>query len=146
MINLASSDRRRIHSKASSSPIIILIVLFVSSFMVGCSSDSGSGGGGGGSGGIDGTWKGTAKSSYLGNISFTATITNTNNVLSGTITIPAIYINNESLKGTLNGSSITFGDISGYITFTGTINSSSASGTYDYMSSTDTGTWTATHQ
>jgi hypothetical protein len=143
MSNPASPDRRRILSKASIHPIAILIVLFVLSFMVACSSDSG---GGGGSEGIDGTWAGKAASSYGINIAFTAKITESNTKISGTITIPFLSFTDEPITGTLNGSNISFGDISGVITFTGTISGSSASGTYNLPSYSDTGSWTATHQ
>jgi hypothetical protein len=113
--------------------------------MAGCSKDSSDGDSGGGGGSIDGTWKGTAQSGYLGKVPFTATIAENNTALSGTITVTKIGIENESLTGTLNGSAINFGDISGYITFTGTVDGDSASGTYSY-SSIDSGPWTATHQ
>ena len=138
----APFDHRPTHS--ATSPIAFLLVLFVVSFALGCSSGSGGGGGGGGS--IDGTWVGKALSSYAISSSFTAKITEDNTKISGTITIAILSYTDEPITGTLNGTSITFGDISGKITFTGTINGNSASGTYSLPSYGDNGTWTAAKQ
>jgi hypothetical protein len=137
--------RRLLLAKTANALAALFIILFVATLAVSCSKDSGDDGGGGSGGGVNGTWKGTAQSGYLGKVAFTATIAENNTVLSGTITVTKIGIENESLTGTYNGSEITFGDISGYISFSGTVDGDSASGIYDYAS-IETGPWTAAHQ
>jgi hypothetical protein len=62
--------------------------------------------------------------------------------LSGTINVPEIGMNGASLKGSVDGNTITFGDIDDKITFTGIVGGeSAASGTYIYPSLTDNGAW-----
>ena len=93
---------------------------------------------------FSGNWEGTWESS-VNSLSgtFTANISQQKNVLAGTISIPALSIENATLKGTANGKNITFGDIGNIITFTGVMNSDSTlSGNYNYESNTDRGTWT----
>lgn len=92
---------------------------------------------------ITGTWNGTWNSSVYGiSGSFKANIAQQGSTLSGSIDIPEIGISGEDLVGTLDGNTITFGDIGGQITFTGTVSGNTAfSGTYIYPSFSDNGTW-----
>ena len=97
--------------------------------------------------GVTGTWRGTWQSSVYGVSGiFTAIIIQQGSTLSGSIDIPDIGIFDASLKGTVDGNTITFGDIQNQITFTGTVSGDSSSGTYVYSSLSDNGTWQATKQ
>jgi hypothetical protein len=94
---------------------------------------------------VTGDWSGTWQSSRYGvSGTFTASITQTGSVLRGSIDVPALGMLGSGLQGTAQGNAITFGDIDGLITFTGTVSGTSASGTYGYPSLTDDGSWGAT--
>lgn len=92
-----------------------------------------------------GDWSGTYDSDEYGvSDTFSATIVDTDGVLTGTISVPFIGMSDAVLTGTVDGSAITFGDISGQITFTGVITESgTASGSYAFDSLGDEGTWEA---
>jgi hypothetical protein len=93
-----------------------------------------------------GTWTGSFSSNNHSGISgtFSATITDTNGQLAGTISVPLIAMTDAELVGTVNGSTITFGDIDHFITFTGVVSSTgTAAGSYDYDTWGDEGTWNA---
>jgi len=103
--------------------------------------------GGGGDDNIDviGTWQGNWQSLvYSVGDSFTANITQQDSTLSGSIDVPYLYMYDADLKGTVDGNTITFGDVADQITFTGTVSGNSASGTYVYPHLNDNGTWEAT--
>ena len=92
---------------------------------------------------VAGSWQGSWKSySYGLNGTFSTIITQQDSVLSGTINVPEIGMNGASLKGSVDGNAITFGDIDDRITFTGIVGgASAASGTYIYPSLSDNGAW-----
>jgi len=92
---------------------------------------------------VTGTWQGSWQSSAHNiNDTFSTNITQQGSVLSGTINVPEIGMSGADLKGTVNGNTITFGDIDEKITFTGTVSGeSAASGTYIYPSLSDNGVW-----
>ena len=91
---------------------------------------------------VTGTWNGTWKSSVrVLSGTFTAKIEQHSSTLSGSIDVPEIGMRDANLKGTVDGNTITFGDIEEQITFTGTVNGNSSSGTYVYPSLGDNGTW-----
>ena len=89
----------------------------------------------------DGNWESTSQE-YSG--SFTAPITQTNETLSGKISVPAIGMSEATLTGTYSNGSMVFGDIDNTITFRGSLSDSdNASGTFtcDYDGMTVTGAW-----
>jgi hypothetical protein len=92
---------------------------------------------------VEGTWQGTWQSHAYGlSGTFSTNITQQNSALSGTISVPEIGMSGATLKGSVNGNIITFGDIDDKITFTGTVaGESAASGTYVYPSLSDNGVW-----
>ena len=92
-----------------------------------------------------GTWNGTYTSHEYGvNGTFSIIITDTNGTLTGTIRVPLIGMSDAELTGSVDGSVITFGDISGQITFHGTVTGTgTASGTYQYPGINDEGAWDA---
>jgi hypothetical protein len=95
---------------------------------------------------VSGTWQGTWQSTvYSLSDTFSATITQNGNTLSGTISVPYIGMMNAQLTGTYTQNNITFGDINHIITFTGSVandqNALTASGTYTYPSVSDHGNW-----
>lgn len=88
-----------------------------------------------------GSWTGTWTSNYGYGGSFEADIQQDDTTLSGKIDIPGI-VDYADLKGTVNGDSVTFGDINDIITFSGIVsNSTEASGTYNYPYFSDQGVW-----
>lgn len=93
-----------------------------------------------------GDWDGTYDSleNYIAG-SFSASIVDTDGVLSGTLDVPDISISDAELTGTVEGNVITFGDIDGLITFVGVISDteSDAVGSYIYDDDFDDGTWQA---
>lgn len=98
-----------------------------------------------GSGSVTGTWTGTWLSSSHGvSGTFSANIIEQNSILSGTIKVPFVGLDNATLTGSISENYITFGDITGIITFTGNVNGNDSSGTYVYPQLSDTGTWLAT--
>lgn len=94
-----------------------------------------------------GTWSGSWFSSYGVNGTFTARVTQVNGTsLGGTIDVPYIGMFGASLKGTVDDDHITFGDVADTITFAGTMaeqpaGSLTASGTYNFSSIGDQGSW-----
>lgn len=95
-----------------------------------------------------GNWEGTYDS--LENTiygSFSASIVDTDGVLSGTLNVPNVGISDAELTGSVTGSVITFGDIDGLITFVGAISEDGldAEGSYLYGDDVDDGTWQASH-
>jgi hypothetical protein len=94
---------------------------------------------------VNGTWNGIWQSSYGGGISgsFTAVVAQSGTVLSGTIDVPYIGMSGATLKGTINGTNMTFGDVGNTITFTGIVSGNAASGSFVYPSMSISGTWTA---
>ena len=97
--------------------------------------------------GVTGKWNGTWESSVYGlGGHFTTNIIQQSSTLSGSINIPDIGMFDADLKGTVDGNTITFGDIEDQITFTGTVSGDSSSGTYIYPSLSDNGTWQATKE
>lgn len=81
--------------------------------------------------------------------SFTASITDTNGELSGTLAVPSIGLDDAPLTGTVENNIISFGDIDGFITFVGVItnNDEAANGSYLYVNGfKDEGTWQASRQ
>ncbi|MEC4676054.1 MAG: hypothetical protein VST72_03900 [Nitrospirota bacterium] len=96
---------------------------------------------------ISGSWSGTwASSVYTLDDTFDTTITQQGSILSGSINVPYISLAGADLKGTIDGRTITFGDIAGLITFTGTVSqdATTLSGTYVIPSESDNGTWQGT--
>lgn len=123
--------------------ILILSALICTIALISC-------GGGGGGGSNDtppafdatGTWSGTWQSSVYGiSGTFSADIEQSGSVLTGTIDVPYIGMQGATLKGSVHGTTITFGDIDNTITFSGTVTGSSGSGTYIFPSLGDNGTW-----
>ena len=97
--------------------------------------------------GVTGKWNGTWGSSIYGlGGTFTANIIQQSSTLSGSIDIPGIGMFDAGLKGTVDGNTITFGDIEDQITFTGMVSGNSSSGTYVYPFLSDNGTWQATKE
>jgi hypothetical protein len=89
-----------------------------------------------------GTWQSTTHSGIEG--SFTAQIEQSDGQLSGLIDIPYLGMQGADLIGSVDGDQITFGDIDGTITFTGTLGQQDhASGSYVVPSMSDVGTWSA---
>ncbi len=96
---------------------------------------------------FEGKWTGTwtnKDNSISG--TFSANVTQTDTLLTGTIDVPLINLTNEDLKGFVSGNVVYFGDINNKIKFIGTINEDSGIGTYSYMSLSDEGSWTGTRQ
>lgn len=93
-----------------------------------------------------GTWGGSWNSStpHGPSGSFAAIVSQSGTTLSGTISVPYISLSNATLKGSVHGNTITFGDIADTITFTGTMTGDAASGNYNYSSGADVGTWSGT--
>jgi hypothetical protein len=88
---------------------------------------------------VNGKWKGKTASG----IDFIAVISEKDAGLSGTISVPVIKLDKVQIEGSLNGENITFGDTTDQFAFTGKVRGNNASGTYDYPSTGDKGTWTA---
>ena len=98
---------------------------------------------------VTGTWRGTSQSSVFVvgstlNFDFTANITQYGSALRGSLDVPGILPPCADLKGTIEGHAITFHDEGDEITFTGTVNGNSMSGTYTHPFMHDNGTWQAT--
>lgn len=95
---------------------------------------------------VTGEWNGTWVSLVFSALNvkgtFKATVVQNNTVLTGSINVPEIGMSNAQLKGTVDSTNITFGDIDGKIVFTGKVSgNSAASGSYTYASLGDNGTW-----
>lgn len=93
-----------------------------------------------------GDWEGTYDSlEDAGSGSFSASIVDTDGVLSGTLDVPDIAMSDAELTGTVVGNVITFGDVDGLILFVGVIadDGSDAEGSYLYDDGYDEGTWEA---
>jgi photosystem II stability/assembly factor-like uncharacterized protein len=94
---------------------------------------------------VSGAWEGTWQSNQGASGTFSVDLTQQGTTLSGSISVPDVGLSNAALKGTIDGTTIVFGDINDTITFTGTItDDSSASGTYNNPVLDDDGTWQAT--
>ncbi|MDD5772811.1 MAG: hypothetical protein PHX78_05010 [bacterium] len=100
---------------------------------------------------VSGEWNGPWTSSVFIALNvkgtFKATVVQSGTVLTGTINVPEIGMTNAQLKGTVDTTNITFGDIDNKIVFTGVVSgNSSASGTYIYAYAplNDNGTWSGT--
>lgn len=97
------------------------------------------------SGAWSGNWHSTIPAHAGLNGTFAGVVSQSGTTLTGTIAVSSAYINlsNQPLKGSVHGSTVTFGDINNIIIFTGTMTGNMASGTYTYDDSinTDTGTW-----
>ena len=97
---------------------------------------------------ISGSWTGSFESdTYGAEGDFSVKIVQDGTALSGAITIPMIDMNDVPLSGKYSKTDITFGDISGEITFKGTVTASdtdtTAKGTYTSSDGDDVGTWKA---
>lgn len=95
---------------------------------------------------VTGTWDGTWQSNeHQLSGGFSVNLFQDSSILSGSIDIPYIGLNNAVLKGAVSGNKITFGDIDDIITFNGLIGSDSisASGSYKYPGYNDQGSWQA---
>ncbi len=91
-----------------------------------------------------GIWEGTWTSDeYSMSGTFSVGVTQTGNILSGTIDVPEISLSDAVLQGEVHGRIVSFGDIDGIIKFAGTANNSSSSGNYTYPDFYDEGTWEA---
>lgn len=92
-----------------------------------------------------GSWSGTYLSEEYGfSDSFSAEIIDNDGVLTGTISVPYIYMTDAQLEGEVNGNAITFGDIEGRITFSGIMSETDfAEGSYVYPDLDDEGSWSA---
>jgi hypothetical protein len=92
-----------------------------------------------------GRWSGTYESKeYHQTGTFSVVITDTDGNLTGTIDVPFIGMIDTELTGTVDGNAITFGDINGEITFSGTLTESdTAAGSYEYDALNDEGSWEA---
>jgi hypothetical protein len=92
-----------------------------------------------------GDWTGTYSSQeYSLTGTFSASIVDNAGELTGTISVPYIGITDTELTGTVVGSVITFGDISGLITFSGILTEGgTATGSYVYDTLDDEGNWNA---
>lgn len=95
-----------------------------------------------------GIWDGSYTSDNYGiSDTFSATVVDTDGQLTGTISVPFINMVDAELVGTVDGNTITFGDIDNRITFTGVMTgASTAMGSYDFSALGDEGTWTAYRQ
>ncbi len=94
-----------------------------------------------------GTWTDTSPDTSGG--TFALTWTQTGNTLSGTINVVgAACLTAGNVTGTINGSAISFGAVSGQvtITYTGSIAGTKMQGTYDAPTCGNAkGNWSATH-
>jgi hypothetical protein len=93
---------------------------------------------------FEGEWNGTWESEdnwYEG--TFSASVIQVNNLLSGTISVPEIGMVDAALQGKVSGNVVYFGDINKIIQFVGLLGNETATGEYSYMSSTDDGSWMA---
>lgn len=130
------------------------VVLLLSSVVLvigGCdSTGTGSGGGHGGSGGdfdATGAWIGSYTSEVIGTRSFEADIVQNGDTLGGSISIPLLDMDDATLIGTISDRTITFGDIDGVVSFTGTVaDDEIGEGAYTatYNGDVYTGPWEAT--
>jgi len=119
--------------------------------LTGCSSGGGGGGGDTGDGFVGtfdatGSWKGKWKLESVGTGSFSVSVSQAAGKLSGTITISKAGLSDAPLTGTVTSNDITFGDISGIVSFSGSADVfDAASGTFTVKQSGSsyTGTWTA---
>ncbi len=97
-----------------------------------------------------GDWAGQyASHENVINDTFSASITDDNGVLSGTLTVPMIGLSDAPLTGTVEANIISFGDIDGLITFVGVVTNGGvdAYGSYIYANGfEDKGTWQASRQ
>ena len=96
---------------------------------------------------FEGNWTGAwvSKENSI-NGTFLANVTQSDTLLTGTIDVPFIGLTNAGLKGFVSGNVVYFGDIENKIKFIGTVNGSTGTGAYSYMSLTDEGSWTGTRQ
>ena len=96
---------------------------------------------------VDGGWQGIwySPGTFEGG-PFVLEAEQTGSTIGGSITIPDIDMTQAPITGTVDGRTITFGDIDQRIQFTGTVDTgdTSASGTYQYQAMGDNGTWSAT--
>lgn len=92
-----------------------------------------------------GTWNGEWQSEEYGmSGSFCASVIQEDSILTGTISIPEIGMENASLKGNVYGNIVFFGDVDDEIQFVGLVDSKDAQGLYAYESLGDEGKWEAT--
>lgn len=92
-------------------------------------------------GALSGTWHGRYSGGYSG--TFTLTWTQTGSALAGSIKLsnPAATL---TIHGSLSGTSIRFGTVGAYgITYTGAVNGSTMSGTYQVAGGAGGGSWSA---
>jgi hypothetical protein len=99
-----------------------------------------------------GTWTGTYDSGKFSSTSgnFTVTFTQSGSNIMGTIEIHPSCVPAGTVSGTVNGTTISFGQVSGSqrtVSFDGSISGNTMHGTYhsDAACGNDTGTWKATH-
>jgi hypothetical protein len=92
---------------------------------------------------MTGTWVGKYKSSHQVTGTFAVDLTQSGSQLGGAIDLAYLDFDGVAVSGTIDGDQITFGDVGGRISFSGTTGTSSASGSYWFPSVPDTGTWSA---
>ncbi|HZU75710.1 MAG TPA: hypothetical protein VFA70_03040 [Dehalococcoidia bacterium] len=88
---------------------------------------------------LSGTWSGQYSGPYTG--TFTLNWTQTGSELKGTINLSSPP-DRLSINGSVSGSSISFGAV-GVVTYTGTVNGNSMSGSYVDTANGQTGSWSA---
>jgi hypothetical protein len=88
---------------------------------------------------VAGTWSGTYSGIYSG--TFKLTWTQTGSQVDGSIMLSS-PANTYHITGTLSGNAITFGAV-GAVSYTGTVSSSSMSGTYTVVTGQGGGSWSA---
>ena len=95
-----------------------------------------------------GSWKGTYKIDSLSvSGGFTVAVVQTSGKITGTITISRLGLSDAAITGNVSSNNITFGDISGIVSFSGEADVfDTASGTFTakYLGSSYSGTWTGT--
>lgn len=94
---------------------------------------------------FSGTWPGewtTDDGDYEG--TFTATVTQNGTTLSGTISVPGILAPNTTLKGTVKGNLVFFGDIENKVKFAGYVTNSDAKGSFVDIPNDYEGSWETT--
>ncbi len=95
------------------------------------------------SGSWEGSWQ-SEEASYSG--TFSVSVVQEGETLSGTINVPEIGMSNADLTGQVSGNVVFFGDVAGIIKFVGTLINNQGSGDYAYPTMPDEGSWTATKQ
>jgi hypothetical protein len=96
---------------------------------------------------FEGEWHGTWESDeYYMQGTFSATVSQQDTVLSGTIAVPDIGMSGAILTGLICGNVVYFGDVDETIKFVGILDGDNTTGSYSYLSLTDEGSWVAVRE